>query len=175
MKDFWAEGLQNHKKGRLRKIALLVTILLIIIAIMILIGIYFFNIEFRNWCDETILRKELLQEDTKHIELEGDANTQVYAYDQYICVFRKKKLEFYNKVGTLIEDIDLDINSAVFASAGRYVTFLPAILSSVRASLRRAPVGHMVRHFSHPSQAFASPSLTSSLSRSALVTIATKR
>lgn len=121
MKDFWAEELQNQRKGKIGKTILLVTILLIIIAIMVLISIYFFNMEFRNWCDETILRKELLQEDTKHIELEGDTNTQVYAYDQYICVFRKKKLEFYNKVGTLIEDIDVDINTAVFSSAGRYM------------------------------------------------------
>ena len=43
-----------------------------------------------------------MQEDTRYIELERDANTQVYAYDQYFCVFRNKKLEFYNKVGTLI-------------------------------------------------------------------------
>ena len=121
MKDFWAEELQNQRKGKIGKTILLVIILLIIIAIMVLISIYFFNMEFRNWCDETILRKELMQEDTKYIELEGDANTQVYAYDQYICVFRKKKLEFYNKVGTLIEEIDIDVNTAVFSSAGRYM------------------------------------------------------
>ena len=60
MKDFWAEGLQDRQKGKLRKIIILVIILLIIIAIMTLIGIYFFNMEFRNWCDEKILRKELL-------------------------------------------------------------------------------------------------------------------
>lgn len=121
MKDFWAEGLQNHKKGRLRKIALLVTILLIIIAIMILIGIYFFNIEFRNWCDDNILRKEILSEDTKFIELDGDKATQVYVYDKYICIFRKKTLEFYNRVGSKVHEIELDINKPVFASAGRYM------------------------------------------------------
>ncbi|MBQ2835809.1 MAG: hypothetical protein IJE68_03125 [Clostridia bacterium] len=121
MKDFWAEGLQNQRKGKVRKVITLVFILLIIIAIMVLIGVYFFNMEFRSWCDEKIFRKELLQEDTRYIEIDGDENTQVYAYDKYICVFRKKKLEFYNKVGTKVDEIELDINKAVFISSGRYM------------------------------------------------------
>ena len=121
MKDFWAEALQIQQIGKKRKVAVLVIIILIIIAIMVLVSIYFLNVEFRNWCDEKILRKEILQENTKYIELDGDENTQVYAYDKYICVFRKKTLEFYNKVGTQVDKIELDINNAVFSSAGRYL------------------------------------------------------
>lgn len=121
MKDFGAEGLQNQRKGRLRKTLVFVIILLILIAILVLINIYFFNVEFRNWCDENVLRKEILQVNTKYIELNGDENTQVYAYDKYICVFRKKRLEFYNKVGNKVQEIELDINKAIFTSAGRYM------------------------------------------------------
>lgn len=121
MNDFWAEGLQDQRKGKLRKIIILVIILLIIIAIFTLIGIYFFNMNFRNWCDENILRKQLLQKDTAVIELEGYENSQVYTYDKYICVFGKKTLEFYNKVGTKVDEIELDLNNAVFTSEGRYL------------------------------------------------------
>lgn len=121
MKDFGAEGLQNQRKGRLRKTLVFVIILLILIAILVLINIYFFNVEFRNWCDENVLRKEILQVNTKYIELNGDENTQVYAYDKYICVFRKKTLEFYNKVGSKVDQIELDINKAMFTSSGRYM------------------------------------------------------
>lgn len=121
MKDFWAEGLQNQRKGKLRKVLVFVMLLLILIAILVLISIYFINVEFRNWCDENVLRKEILQANTKYIELDGDENTQVYAYDKYICVFRKKTLEFYNKVGSKVDQIELDINKAVFTSAGRYM------------------------------------------------------
>lgn len=121
MKDFWAEELENGRKHKVLKVVILVIILLIIIALMVLISIYFVNVEFRNWCDENVLKKEILQEKTRYIELDGDENTQVYAYDKYICVFRKKTLEFYNKVGTKVEQIELDINKAVFTSAGRYL------------------------------------------------------
>lgn len=121
MKDFWAEGLQNQQKGKLRKVLILILLLILVIVMMALIGVYFYNIEFRNWCDENILRKEILQKNTSYIELEGGENAQVYAYDKYICVFRKKTLEFYNKVGTKVKEIELDINNAIFSSEGRYM------------------------------------------------------
>ena len=121
MNDFWAKELQNRKKSKVLKIIILVIIVLIIVAIMVCICEYYFNLEFRQWCDENILRKEILQEDTKSIELDGDENTKVYAYEKYICVFRKKTLEFYNKVGTQVEKMELDINEAVFTTAGRYM------------------------------------------------------
>ena len=121
MNDFWAKELQNRKKSKVLKIIILVIIVLIIVAIMVCICEYYFNLEFRQWCDENILRKEILQEDTKSIELDGDENTKVYAYEKYICVFRKKTLEFYNKVGTQVEKMELDINEAVFTKAGRYM------------------------------------------------------
>lgn len=121
MKDFWAEGLENQRRYRLRKMLMLIVLLILLITILVLTGIYFLNVKFRNWCDENILRKEILQENTKYIELDEDENAQVYAFDKYICIFRKKTLEFYNKVGNKIQQIELDINKAVFTSAGRYM------------------------------------------------------
>lgn len=121
MKDFWAEELQNQRKGKLKKLAVFLGILAIFVILLILIIIYMFNLNFRRWCDENVLRKEILQEDTRTIDLDGDENTQVYAYDKYICIFRKKTLEFYNRVGSQVSTIDLDINKAVFVSNGKYM------------------------------------------------------
>lgn len=121
MKDFWAEELQKQQKHKILKTIMLIFILIIVIAFVVLICIYFSNTKFRNWCDENVLRKEILQENTKYIELDGDQNTQIYAYDKYICILRKKTLEFYNKVGNKVTEIELDINKGVFVSAGRYM------------------------------------------------------
>lgn len=121
MKDFWAEELQNRKKNRVLKIIILVIIALLIIGIGICICEYYINLNFRKWCDENVLRKEILQGNTKSIELEGDDNTKVFSYEKYICVFRKKTLEFYNKIGTQTDKMELDINEAVSTTAGRYM------------------------------------------------------
>lgn len=121
MKDFWVAGLQNQRKDRLKKLAIFIVILIVIIAVIAVILVYMNNLDFRKWCDGNIFKKEISQKDTKSIDIDGDENTQIYAYDKYICLFRKKKLQFYNKVGTKVEEIDLDINKAVFSSAGRYL------------------------------------------------------
>lgn len=121
MMDFWAKGLENHRKEKIKKLALLISLLIILITIIVLIIVYIFNVQFRNWCDKHILGKELLQEDTREIEIDGDENPQVYAFDKYICLFRRKTIEFYNKVGTKVGEIETNINNAKFASAGRYL------------------------------------------------------
>jgi hypothetical protein len=140
MKDFWAEGLQNQRKGKVRKVIMLVIILLIIIAILALIGVYFFNMQFRNWCDEKIFRKEILQEDAKYIEIDGDENTQVYAYEKYICVFGKKKLEYYNKVGTKVDEIELVSEAEFFideAESDNKMKYKPNTIGAVIQLLKR--------------------------------------
>lgn len=119
--DFWAKGLENHRKEKIKKLALLISLLIILITIIVLIIVYIFNVQFRNWCDKHILGKEILQEDTREIEIDGDENPQVYAFDKYICLFRRKTIEFYNKVGTKVGEIETNINNAKFASAGRYL------------------------------------------------------
>lgn len=121
MKDFWAEELQNRKKSKIVKLIILIIICLIFISFIASIFVYYYNIEFRQWCDENILRKSIEQKNTKYIDLDGDDNTQVCAYEKYICVFRKKNLEFYNKIGTQVAKIELDINEAVFKTDGRYM------------------------------------------------------
>lgn len=121
MKDFWAEELQNQRKGKLKKLAILITFIIIVIAFLVLIAVYMLNMGFRRWCDDNILIKEVQEEDAKTIELDSNENAKVYAYDKYICIFRKKTLEFYNRSGNKIDALEIDINNPVFVSAGDYI------------------------------------------------------
>ena len=50
-----------------------------------------------------------------------DENVQVFAYDKYICILRKKTLEFYNRIGSKEGAIEIDITNAEFSAAGRYL------------------------------------------------------
>ena len=121
MKDFWAEGLQNRRKSKIIKAIFLWTILLIILTMIILYIVYYNNMSFRSWCDENVIKKEIFQEDVNTIEIGRDENVQVYTYDKYICVLSKKTLNFYNRVGTKIDSIEIDILNAEFTSIGRYL------------------------------------------------------
>ncbi len=119
--DFWAGELQNRRKSRITKLIILILILLLIIAIIVMFIIYYNNVEFRTWCDENVIKKEILQDDVKTIEINKNDNVQVYAYDKYICILQKKKIDFYNRVGSKVGSIDIDIVNAEFVSAGRYL------------------------------------------------------
>ena len=92
MKDFLANELQNRRRNRIIKLTILVLFIIAIIIMFILICIYFNNVSFRKWCDENIVNKEVLQSKVKSITVNKDENVQVFAYDRYICVLRKKTL-----------------------------------------------------------------------------------
>ena len=121
MNDFFSNEFQNRQKNRIKKMIVLIIFLVLIISLIILTIIYFNNEKFRNWCDENIINKEITQDKVKTIVIDKDENVQVYAYDKYICVLRKKTLEFYNRVGVKVGTINVDILNADFISAGKYL------------------------------------------------------
>lgn len=121
MKDFLANELHNRRKSRIIKLTILIVLILIIITMFVLTCIYFNNINFRKWCDENIIDKEISQTNVKNITISKDENVQVFAYDKYICVLRKKSLEFYNRIGKKENTIEVDITNAEFSASGRYL------------------------------------------------------
>ena len=122
MKHFENENLQTQKKVKVKKIIFIFFILLIITIIILLILSYLKNENTRNWVDKVIFRKQISQSNTRIIEIEEDENNKIYAYDKYICIFNKKKLLIYNRVGTKVEEIEVNINKPGFKSAGKYMT-----------------------------------------------------
>lgn len=121
MKDFLANELQNRRRNRVIKFTILLIFILIIITTIILTCVYFYNVNFRKWCDEKIINKEVSQSKVKSITINKDENVQVFAYDKYICILRKKTLEFYNRIGSKEGAIEVDITNAEFSAAGRYL------------------------------------------------------
>lgn len=121
MNDFWTEEVQRQRNKRIFKILLVVFLMIILISILILFIVYNNHLGFRKWVDDNIWKKEIRMQSTKSIDLEANSNSQVYAYDKYICVLKNKKAEIYNKIGKSIEEIEVEINNAMFDSSGRYM------------------------------------------------------
>lgn len=121
MKDFLANELQNRRRNRVIKFTILLIFILIIITTIVLTCVYFYNVNFRKLCDEKIINTEVAQSKVKSITINKDENVQVFAYDKYICILRKKTLEFYNRIGSKEGAIEIDITNAEFSAAGRYL------------------------------------------------------
>ena len=58
MKDFWAEELQNRKKVNVIKVIILIVVLLIFISAIVCTIVYYYNLDFRKWCDENVWKKK---------------------------------------------------------------------------------------------------------------------
>lgn len=121
MKDFWMEELEKQKKSKLKKIIIITSITIFIITAITSIIIYICNLQAREWIDTYIMRKVVEQGKATTIELDGDEDIEIFAYDKYVCIFRKKNAEIYNKFGKKVKTIETQINKPIFKSSGRYL------------------------------------------------------
>ena len=92
MKDYWRED--ESKNVNIKKIIILIAIIIIIGVIVAIVILYKKNDNFRNWIDVQILRKQVLQEKVTTIDLEENQNANIYAFNKYIGILNKNKLEF---------------------------------------------------------------------------------
>lgn len=117
LKDFYFE-----KENIIKKIIKISTLIILIIAMITLVIIYFNEQKFRRWVDINILRKDIKTSDVASIDLDINKNNQVYCYGSNICILNDKNLKVYNSSGQEITNISVDINSAIFDSNGKYLT-----------------------------------------------------
>ncbi len=116
LKDFYFE-----KENMIKKAIKISTLVLIIIAIITLVVIYFNEQKFRKWVDINILRKDVKTSDVSSIDLDTNKNNQIYCYGSNICILNDKNLKIYNSSGQEATNISIDINSAIFDSNGNYL------------------------------------------------------
>lgn len=107
-------------KTRTKNIFKSVITIIIIALISTILGLYVGNIEAKNWIDKKILRKEIVSEDLKVIDLE-DESAKVIAYDSKIATVAKNVLTIYDSNGKVVNTIDVEITSPYFYANGDYL------------------------------------------------------
>ena len=122
MKDFWeeVESETTKKKINKKKILIISAIIVILILTITLSLIYIYNQQAREWIDKNILRKEVLQDNAITIELK-DEQSNIYAFNKYIGILSKTKLNIYNQSGNSEGELDIQISNPLFNSANRFL------------------------------------------------------
>ena len=113
--------IKKERKLNKKKLILTILIALLIIAAIVIFVIYCMNPSFRKWADKNVLQKEIKQGNTISIEFNGESNSNIYAYDQYIVKLENKILTIYNSLGKELETISTEINNPVFDATGKYL------------------------------------------------------
>lgn len=111
-----------ERKLNTKKAIFVGSIFLIIMLIIIIFSLYIVKEDFRKWMDINVLRKNISNEDVACIDLNTDKNNQVYCYGRNICILKDKNLLIYNSSGESIEELPIDINTALFAVSNKYLS-----------------------------------------------------
>ncbi len=116
-----------HKKRRkligkkAKKIIVTIFIAILVIAIIVIIGLYLGNNSVRLWMDKYILGKDVGEENLPKIDIEQSENISVYAYGGYVATLGNGKLTIYNNSANVVNTIDVVVNSPKFCSYGKYL------------------------------------------------------
>ena len=117
--------MENHikekRKINKKKLAVTIFLLILITSIVTVFIVYCNNTKFRRWADKNILQKEIKQGNTVSIELLGENDSNIYAFDKYIVTLENKSLKIYNYLGTEEAIISTDISKPIFEAAGKYL------------------------------------------------------
>ena len=122
MRDFWEETEKERVKNKInkKKIIIISIIAIILIAIIALAIVYTKNQQAREWIDKNIFRKEVMQDKVATIELKEEQNN-IYAFNKYIGVLNKTKLNIYNQNGSTEAELEIQISNPLFNSANRFL------------------------------------------------------
>lgn len=121
MRDYWEETETENKKINTKKIIISIVISILVVAIIVIVALYITNIEFRNWVDIQIFRKEVSQDSVATIELEENQTANVYAFNKYIGILDKNKLYIYGSTGSQETSLDVQVNNPLFHSENRFL------------------------------------------------------
>lgn len=109
------------KDWSLKKKIIIITSIILVILISVITYFYMNNENVANYIDFHILNKELSDDDISVINLNTEKSNQVYVYSKYVAILNDKNLKLYNNYGEQVTEIAVDINTAVFDSANKYL------------------------------------------------------
>ena len=120
MKDYFEKP--KVKRIKKRKVVIVSIILLISIFLITIVVLYNNNMQVRRWIDIHILRKEIMQNDVKKIDILDGQKSSVYAYSRYVAILNKNKLNIYNSAGANQQTLDVEIQNPIFHSTNRFLS-----------------------------------------------------
>lgn len=109
------------KKVQIKRIVIILILSIVIVFFAVCTVLYIKNDRFRNFIDYSILRKEVLSENTIKIPLSDINISNVYAYNRNIVILNKNSLEIYNSFGQNVKSLEVTISNPVFADNNKFL------------------------------------------------------
>lgn len=111
----------SNKNKKMKKIAMIIFLSLLIIAGIIITSLYLTNENFREKIDIHILKKEITEDNSSKIILSSEETQHICAYDKYIGILSKSILTIYNNTGEEITKLNTTISNPIFKQNNKYL------------------------------------------------------
>lgn len=112
---------QIQRELKIRKVVIITFVSLAIIGLIAFVSLYISKKQFRKWIDINLLRKSVTTEDVASIDLDANKNNQIFCYDKFITILNDKNLKIYNQYGEVVQELAIDVNTAIFSSSDKYL------------------------------------------------------
>lgn len=108
-------------KKNIKKTVVITIIAILVIAAIVVVGLYIGDSSARNWIDRNILKKDIEQSNLPKIAIEESKNTKVIAYGSYVALLEENTLTIYNQTGKKVSDITVQVENPKFSTNGDYL------------------------------------------------------
>ena len=113
------DKIQSKEANNLILKRLLITAILIVVVFGV--ANYVTNEEMRTYINRNILKKEIVENNIKSIEINSEDNLNVYAYSKYISVFAKNELKLYDSSANNLKTLNIEISRPIIDSEDKYL------------------------------------------------------
>lgn len=110
----------NLDKEKKKKLIIIASVLITVL-IIVIIAFYIGNKSFRTFFDRHILGKEITENEATSIDISDQENPSIYAFDKYITILNKNKLNLYSTSGKREYELEVNISDALYASNNRFL------------------------------------------------------
>ena len=104
-----------------KKVAITAVVSMVLIISIVILLVYVFNRNFRNFMDTYVLMKNVIEDSVASISLDESENNYVFAYDKYICVFNQNTLTAYNASGKKEYELKVEISNPIIDTNNRFL------------------------------------------------------
>ena len=111
----------KEELGKKNKVKVAI-IFILITALVISVGFYIGNEQFRTFVNRYILRKEIIENNVTSIDVSSMENPSIYAYDNYITILNKNILTTYSSSGKKEYEHEISVSDAIYSSNNRFLT-----------------------------------------------------
>ena len=98
-----------------KKVALTISVIIIICIMIVLSSIYITNIAFRNFIDTNIFKKNITENNAIVIQIEKEKNPYFYAFDKYVVKLEENTLTRLTASGKEDTKLKVEISNPIFA------------------------------------------------------------